>query len=81
LSLVYTWVDSLEAHASLRYSLVQSYPRVVLGRRRAGGEGQGRGGAAKGDGEDEATMSRSLEELELTPQAALFVQCGDDDEE
>ena len=54
LSLVYTWVDSLEAHASLRYSLVQSYPRVVLGRRRAGGEGQGRGGAAKGDGEDEA---------------------------
>ena len=72
LELVYTWVDSLEQHASVRYSLVQSYPRLSLGGRRGEGE---RGG------EGEAMMSRSLEELKLTPQAALFVQCGDDDEE
>lgn len=49
---------------------MQSYPRAVLGKRQGNA----------GDEEDE-TMGRSLEELKLTPQAALFVQCGDDDEE
>ena len=68
LEMVYRWVDSLEAHSSLRYSLVQSFPRAVLGGRR----GKGR--------EEDETMRSSLEELKLTPQAALFVQCGDDEE-
>ena len=74
LSLVYTWVDSLEAHSSLRYSLAQSFPRAVLGERRQKlQEGE--------EKEEDEMMSRTLEELKLAPQAALFVQCGDDDEE
>jgi len=72
LELVYKWVDSLEAHTSLRYSLVQSYPRAVLGKRQANDSD-----GDKGD----PIMSSSLEELKLTPQAALFVQCGDDEGE
>ena len=27
---VYDWVDTLEAHSALRYSLASSYPRRVL---------------------------------------------------
>lgn len=83
LELVYTWVDSLEEHASLRYSLVQSYPRLVLGERSPGrdlGTSPG-GGGEGGDGDGDEIMGKTLEELKLTPQAALFVQCGDDDDE
>jgi len=51
---VIDWVDSLDSHDHLEYSLAMTYPRRVF------------------HGEEE--MQRTLDELGLTPQAALLLQ-------